>query len=359
MKKMLFVGQLPPPRHGVSIINELLSRELGQFYDVSVYDYRFNTGLKDIGRSAILLKVFRFFYHVISITKLLVCRNFDVLYFTPNVRGGVFYRDLLVVMVMKCFRGEIFLHLHGLGVKVNSQSYLWRFLYRLMFSGVHVVHVSEKVLIDEFGGHFFGERSQSYLNNSIDLKVCHRYVKKEGGESRVRNIVHMSNFRPTKGVMDVLKVYRELKKQFPCRLKMIGSFTSEEFEEDVRAYIGEVQLDGIEFLGFLESEAKLAALESADLFIYPSYDDSFGLVVLEAQSVGLPVVCYDVGSMRQIVSEKQGVVCDLGDICALKTAAKTLIIRGRVRPDLEFLKDYDVASYASRLSNIMEARCER
>jgi len=359
MKKILFVGQFPPPRHGVSVINELLSKELCRFYDVSVYDYRFSSGLKEIGKSAILPKLLLFFGHLLSITKMLVTKDFDIFYFTPNVRGGVFFRDLLVVMAMKCFRGEVFLHLHGLGVRVNSRSNYWRFFYRLMFRGVHVVHVSEKVLLDEFGEGSFGERSLNYLNNSIDLSVAHRYMRNsDEGEGRVKNIVHMSNFRPSKGVMDVLKVYEELKEDIPCRLKMIGSFTSEKFEEEVRAYINEAGLGDVEFLGFLESDNKISALESSDLFIYPSYDDSFGLVVLEAQSVGLPVVCYDIGSMKQIVNTRRGAVCELGDIGSLNSATRRFIKGGRQEPDLDFLKDYDIASYASRLSNIMEMRYE-
>lgn len=359
MKSLLFIGQFPPPKHGVSVINEFLSKELGEYYSVTKYDYRFSKGLKEIGRDSIFSKLLVFWFHFFLIFKLLVLNRYDLIYFTPNVRGGVFFRDLLVVILLKLSRADVYLHLHGLGIKDNSTKKFWRFMYGVMFRGVNVIHVSERVLVSEFFSDHFGASSLSFLNNSIDLDFAAGFFSSAKGEVGEKVIVHMSNFRPSKGVMDVLKIYENIRVDFPCKLRLVGSFTSDKFEREVKEYIEEKDLGGVEILGFLDSEDKFSALADSDLFVYPSYDDSFGLVMLEAQAVGLPVVCYDVGSMRQIVNPKSGHVCEVGDIRELEKVSRSAIKTEKEQPDLAFLSDYDLRTYTNRLYEIMERSHER
>jgi len=358
MRKFLLIGQFPPPRHGVSVINEILSEELQEYYDVDCYDYRFSYGLKDIGSANSFKKIVMYLKHLVVLLFKVLINRYDYIYFTPNVRGGVFYRDLLVVMLLKISFSDIFLHLHGLGIKDNMPKKHWRFFYKIMFSGNHILHVSKKVLDEEFSECEFGEKSLSYLNNSVNLDVADRICKSGNPDHKV--VVHMSNFRPSKGVMDVLKTYQGLKKVLPsCELIMIGSFTSDSFEAEVKHYIKSNGLEDICFTGFLDAKSKISHLSCADLFLYPSYDDSFGLVVLEAQALGLPVVCYDIGSMLQIVNPKTGVVCEVGrSECLLESSQDILLSDSEKTLDWEFLREYDVTTYTARLVEIMERNCE-
>ncbi|BBB28871.1 glycosyltransferase family 4 protein [Neptunomonas japonica] len=354
MRKLLFVGQFPPPKHGVSIINELLCSELKSSYEVSKYDYRFSNDLKDIG-GRLLSKLIVYIKHCFSLLRIIFFSDsLDVIYFTPNVRGGVFFRDLIVVLILKLSRAKIFLHLHGLGVADRSSSRVWRALYFVMFSRTYIVHVSKRVVLDEFKYHY-GTKGRFYLNNSVDLSLPEQIASKKVDGFYGKTIVHMSNFRPSKGIMDVLKAYKELKKEMPCCLKMVGSFTSNDFEAEVFSYIHKEEIEDVEFLGFLETDEKNKVLAMADLFLYPSYDDSFGLVVLEAQVLGAPVVAYDIGSMKQIVNPKQGFVAELGDFYSLLSAGKKILNSDYKSIDWDFLKDYDIKNYTSRLVDILES----
>ncbi|MCB1562024.1 MAG: glycosyltransferase [Alphaproteobacteria bacterium] len=57
------------------------------------------------------------------------------------------------------------------------------------------------------------------------------------------------------------------------------------------------------FLGQKTGEELAACYRSADLFVFPSRTDTFGLVMLEALACGLPVAAYDVAGPRDIISQ--------------------------------------------------------
>ena len=85
------------------------------------------------------------------------------------------------------------------------------------------------------------------------------------------------------------------------------------------------------FTGYLTGVNLQCGYASADLFVFPSATDTFGNVVLEAQSSGLPVVVSDEGGPRELVIDGQsGVVFRAGDGNSLTAA-----IRGLVRDPLQ------------------------
>lgn len=67
----------------------------------------------------------------------------------------------------------------------------------------------------------------------------------------------------------------------------------------------------VEFTGFIDHKKLVNLYTKADLFVFPSMFDTFGLVILEAMACGLPVAAYDVPSPSDIV--QNGVTGYLGD----------------------------------------------
>lgn len=60
------------------------------------------------------------------------------------------------------------------------------------------------------------------------------------------------------------------------------------------------------FLGVLRGAELAAAYRTADVFVFPSSTDTFGLVMIEALACGTPVAAYPVGGPRDILTEKVG-----------------------------------------------------
>ena len=82
----------------------------------------------------------------------------------------------------------------------------------------------------------------------------------------------------------------------------------------------------VTFLGFLSQDELAGVYASSDLFVFPSATDTFGNVVLEAQSSGLPVVVSDQGGPAELMQHGEtGIVVPAGDAGALCAAVAGLL----------------------------------
>ena len=66
----------------------------------------------------------------------------------------------------------------------------------------------------------------------------------------------------------------------------------------------------VHFTGYLEGDVLAEAMASADVFVFPSRTDTFGLVMIEALASGVPVAAYDVPGPRDILTEDVGAIGD-------------------------------------------------
>jgi len=141
-------------------------------------------------------------------------------------------------------------------------------------------------------------------------------------------LTHISNFRPVKRVLDVLKVFEKVRKEHPCRLVMVGDGPDRAeaeayardhgFEDDVR-FTGK-QLD----IG--------SVLACSDVFLLPSATESFGLAALEAMAHRVPVIASRVGGLPEVIRHGvDGFLEPLGDVDAMAEDALTLLRDTRMR----------------------------
>lgn len=112
-----------------------------------------------------------------------------------------------------------------------------------------------------------------------------------------------------KGGREVLEVFERLVRQekLPVRLIIVSSlriepYAAKETEADVawaKAKIAD-NADWIEYYSALPNEDTLALMRTADVGMLPSYADTYGFSVLEAQASGLPVITTDVRALPEV-----------------------------------------------------------
>lgn len=141
-----------------------------------------------------------------------------------------------------------------------------------------------------------------------------------GGGRKV--LMHISNFRPVKRLRDVVRVFAKVRESVPSVLVMVGDGPDRGAAEDEARALG-VASD-VRFLGKIDAVAPLLA--AADLYVFPSESESFGLSALEALASGVPVVATRVGGLPEVVVDGvTGALCALGDIDGMARAAVRLL----------------------------------
>ena len=116
----------------------------------------------------------------------------------------------------------------------------------------------------------------------------------------------------------------------------------------------EREYPNVHFVGARHGEALAAAYAGADVFVFPSKTDTFGLVVLEALASGLPVAAFPVTGPKDILSEAPVPVGALSDDLQQAALAALEIDRSACRP---YAETYSWGACAQRfLDNLVPTR---
>ena len=159
------------------------------------------------------------------------------------------------------------------------------------------------------------EKEIEVIHNFIDTtnfkRVDNDKMKQHIAPNGEKILIHTSNFRQVKRVPDTIHILNEVKKEFPCKLVLIGDGPD---RSECERLARELKLkEDVIFLG--KQDALHEILSIADIFLMPSQSESFGLSALEAMACGLPVVSSSVGGLPElIVHNENGFIAEIGDV---------------------------------------------
>ncbi len=138
------------------------------------------------------------------------------------------------------------------------------------------------------------------IPNGVDADLYGRAVPVARWQDGTKNILFVGRFEPRKGVLDMLKGYRQLRKDgVEARLLMVGGGPQ---EREARRYVATRRMGGVEFLGRVSDDEKLQLFRTADVYCSPATGrESFGIVLLEAMAAGAPIVASDIHGYKGVV----------------------------------------------------------
>ncbi|MBM3775262.1 MAG: N-acetyl-alpha-D-glucosaminyl L-malate synthase BshA [Acidobacteria bacterium] len=160
------------------------------------------------------------------------------------------------------------------------------------------------------------------------IRVIHNFVNCEVYRPRERRrdsggvLIHISNFRPVKRVLDCVRILNEVRKQADARLVMVGDGPERGPAEQLARSLG--LQEQVSFLGKQNHVERLIA--GADVLLMPSELEGFGLAALEAMACGVPPVATRTGGVAELIDhERTGYLEPVGDIAAQAARATALL----------------------------------
>ena len=188
-----------------------------------------------------------------------------------------------------------------------------------------ITAVSEN-LRDETYSIFDIKKEIEVIHNFVDLSRFQRKAidpfRKVIAPNNERIVVHASNFRKIKRVLDVVKIFAEINKQIPSKLLFVGDGPDRFDAENLSRELGIIE--DIRFIGKQEQIEEILAV--SDLFILPSEYESFGLAALEAMAAGVPLISSDAGGLPEInINGKTGFMSPVGDVASMSRQAITIL----------------------------------
>ena len=156
---------------------------------------------------------------------------------------------------------------------------------------------------------------------------CDIYRPSPERRRTTRQLIHLSNFRPVKRVLDCIRILREVRRATPAHLLMVGDGPERGPAEMLARELGIAA--HVTFLGKQDHVERL--LPQADVLLQPSEMEAFGLAALEAMACGVPPVATRTGGTAELIADGvDGFLEPVGDLAAQAARVVSLLTDDRL-----------------------------
>ncbi len=352
---LLFVVQLPPPLHGASLMNSIVTESelLRKNFRTEIVSLHFADSVQDLGKFS-FGKIRKTLFYAVEIIKKIIRFKPDLVYVNLTPKGFAFYRDTFYVFIIKLLRRRIVFHLQSKGIRENVENSLTkRKLYQMVLANTSLICLSP-MLSDDFDMVYRDE--PYYIPNGI--------VRQAGDNTSIMRadvqnpeIMYLSHLLKSKGVLvlvDALEILRDEGFNFSARL--IGPSADITVEELKRLIVSKGLDDRVEVTGPRYGDDKFTEFRQADIFVFPTYNEVFGLVILEAMQYSLPVVATIEGAIPDIIIDgKTGFLVEKQNAGMLADRLGRLLKDGELRRIMgkeghrRFLENYTIDKFESNI----------
>ncbi|MFA5124555.1 MAG: glycosyltransferase family 1 protein [Patescibacteria group bacterium] len=239
-----------------------------------------------------------FFYSQLIVGKLINRQKLDVCLFPANI-------------IPLGYRGQAVVTIHDLAVYLYPELFLDRLInfdrrylvpqsLKQADKIIAVSNSTKRDIIKLFG--IAPEKIEVIYEGVADREATYQKGKE-------KYILYLGTIEPRKNLTRLIGAFKKLKQEEPVArdLKLIlagkNGWKNEEIFRGLRQANAELQEEAIKYLGYVTPERKHELLSHAEVFVFPSLYEGFGLPVAEAMACGLPVITSDAGSLPEIGGE--------------------------------------------------------
>ncbi len=359
--------------HGSAVIGGFIraSKVINESFNCRFVNLGTSAAIEDIGRNN-LRKAGRYISLIWQVNKQLITFRPELCYLTPTAKGPGFYKDALIITLVKLFGAKTIYHYHNKGISTRQERFFDNILYSFVFRNSNVILLS-KHLYPDINKYVLEERVY-YCPNGIPeirderdrVKVGERCdeitLDKSKGDRRVIEILFLSHLIKSKGVLILIEACEILKNRGLAFYCTIAGADAEETKQSVETIIAGKGLSSfISVVGPKHGEEKTDLMICADIFVHPTFSDCLPLVLLEAMQYSLPVVSTFEGAIPDVVeSGVTGFLVPQRDAAALAEELELLIRDPELRHVMgvagraKYERQFTLEKFENKMKDILE-----
>ena len=260
-------------------------------------------------------------------------------------------------MLIKIFQVRIVYHLHNKGITNNQTKFLYNILYKFVFNNTQVILLSNKLYFDV--KKYVPKDRVYFCSNGIPKIISNISLKKP--HSNTIQILFLSNLINSKGVyvlLDACKILMNKNINFCCTyVGAVGDVTEQDFLNKINDY---GLSDFVVYAGKMYGVQKEKILNNSDIFVLPTLDDCFPLVLLEAMQFNLSIISTFEGAIPDIIEDnKTGYLVQKNDVKNLAIKIELLIKNPQLRKKMsnaayeKFNECYTLKKFEKNIKNIL------
>jgi glycosyltransferase involved in cell wall biosynthesis len=363
--KVLFILHIPPPVHGAAVVGGLIkdSRVINDCFHCRYINLGLSSTVKDIRRHS-LRKSFKYLSLLFQVTKQVIVFRPKLCYLTPTAYGIGFYKDLLIIAIVKLFGSKVVIHYHTKGVKFREDKFFDDLLYRFVFRNTYEILLSKHLYPDI--QKYVSEDKVYFCSNGIpdlcgDEKSHGYFIRKN--QKQHTEILFLSNLIESKGVLVLIEACRNLRNRglnFHCT---IAGNDGELINDRVSMIVKENGLSDFVFIsGAKHGNDKILAFYDSDIFVLPTFysKECMPLVLLEAMQFSLPIISTYEGAIPYVVeNDVTGFLIPQKNIDALTDKLEILIKNPELRlrmgnkGRLKYEREFTLGKFEKRMVEIL------
>ncbi|MBT3355858.1 glycosyltransferase family 4 protein [bacterium] len=241
---------------------------------------------------------FNYFWTQLGLSWEMLMRPTDILFIPAHTVPFVYPRKTVVTV-------------HGLeyehcpeGYSLYSRWFHHFFITRSCRWAKKIIAVSQNTKKDLKKIYKIPKEKISVVYNGFELSGGSNEMVTEKEE--VNYILYIGRIEERKNIKNIVKAFEILKKKYGYKGELLLAGKSGYGHEKIKETIKKSEFKkDIKCLGFISDKEKQELLTDADLFLFPSLCEGFGIPILEAQSVGTPVVTSNFGPMDEVAGNNE------------------------------------------------------